>query len=117
MNQQEIRDAIDYFERLKVYAAEYEKEYPESKQAPEKIDLAIAALRTQIEPGWTKVSDNTKPENGMVCLIKLANAKYPIIGYYSKTYGCITSLSGGQYPVSLATHYHLLPEPPKESEE
>ena len=50
MNQQEIRDAIDYFERLKVYAAEYEKEYPESKQAPEKIDLAITALRAQIEP-------------------------------------------------------------------
>ena len=57
--QQEIRDAIDYFERLKVYAAEYEKEYPESKQAPEKIDLAIAALRTQIEPGWIQVSEGS----------------------------------------------------------
>lgn len=76
----------------------------------------LAALRAQIEPGWIKVSDCNKPDNGKVGLIRLVNAKYPIIGYYSKTYGCITSLSGGQYPLLLATHFHELPEPPKDGE-
>jgi len=41
---EEISEAIEYFKRLKVYAIEWEKVFPEMPQALDMADLAIKAL-------------------------------------------------------------------------
>lgn len=41
---EEISEAIEYFKRLKDYAVEWEKEFPEMPQALDMADLAIKAL-------------------------------------------------------------------------
>lgn len=41
---EEISEAIEYFKRLKIYAVEFEKEFPEMPQALDMADLAIKAL-------------------------------------------------------------------------
>ena len=112
MNQQEIRDAIEYFERLKRYAAEYEKEYPESKQAPEKIDLAITALRAQIEPGWIKVSEPPKAYGEYLVFVKFCKGakqtRIDVAEWYD------------EWKINYdwtVTHWMPLPEPPKDGEE
>ena len=48
-----IYEAIDYFKRLKVYATDFENEFPEMPQALDMADLAIKALeayRPEREP-------------------------------------------------------------------
>ena len=42
---EEISEAIEYFKRLKDYAVEWEKEFPEMPQALDMADLAIKALQ------------------------------------------------------------------------
>lgn len=64
--------------------------------------------------GWIKCSEPEKLPPSEVVLIRLSNAKYPIVGYYSSNYECVMSISGGQYPLSLATHYCPLPQPPSD---
>ena len=78
------------------------------------IDLAIAAL--QAYQPWVMVSvekPETYPPNGKVVLLKMSNAQYPVIGHYSKTFENFKTLTGGEYPVSIVTHYKSLPQPPK----
>ena len=41
---EEISEAIEYFKRLKIYAIEWEKVFPEMPQALDMADLAIKAL-------------------------------------------------------------------------
>ena len=78
------------------------------------LDLAITAL--QAYQPWVMVSvekPETYPPNGKVVLLKMSNAQYPVIGHYSKTFENFKTLTGGEYPVSIVTHYKSLPQPPK----
>ena len=52
------KQAIEYFDRLKGYAAKFQEQYPEYKQFTPAVDLAISALNKQIPMEVNVVIEN-----------------------------------------------------------
>lgn len=124
MNQQEIRDAIEWseqrqkllgkaigymsFENLHAASIVYDSlQEMQDELAIEKIILT--ALRAQIEPGWIKVSDK-EPRTGETVLFWTTYNEVRM-GHYDGA--CWLTLSLVRFPRSVVTHWRELPEPPR----
>lgn len=115
--EQEIRDAIEWLETERSDRFEY---YPDMKQDElgrcyKALDLAITALRAQIEPGWIKVSDRlpdyeSDKDRQTSYLVYYPNDQE--VCYYRKN----RFVDSYGETVDDVTHWMPLPEPPKDGE-
>lgn len=54
---------------------------------------------------WIVLTPETMPIDGEYVMLALQDGEVPVIGFYSKSFGKFFSSTGGEYPVSIVTHW------------